>query len=119
MSDELKQLMTAQQALSDAQELNAAEALTISQSEGTKLGEAVDLGALLGRAQMAERLSKITDAVSLSTLKEIKESKKYKALKGITFSKSSTVGSNLVVLKGTWKSFVKSMAVQNQPLMND
>lgn len=43
MSDELKQLMTAQQALSDAQELNAAEALTISQSEGTKLGEAVDL----------------------------------------------------------------------------
>ncbi|HDY7906120.1 MarR family transcriptional regulator [Vibrio vulnificus] len=105
MSDEMKQLVVAQQALSDAQELNAAEALTISQSEGTKLGEAVDLGALLGRAQMAERLSKITDAVSLSALKEIKESKKYKALKGITFSKSSTVGSNLVVLKGTWEEF--------------
>ncbi|MBY8217225.1 MarR family transcriptional regulator [Vibrio fluvialis] len=105
MSNEMKQLMTAQQALSDAKEINAAEALTISQSEGTKLGEAVDLGALLGRAQMAERLSKITDAVSLSALKEIKESKKYKALKGITFAKSSTVGSNLVVLKGTWEEF--------------
>lgn len=37
MSDELKQLMTAQQALSDAQELNAAEALTISQSEEQNL----------------------------------------------------------------------------------
>ncbi|EGQ9240097.1 MarR family transcriptional regulator [Vibrio vulnificus] len=105
MSDEMKQLVVAQQALSDAQELNAAEALTISQNEGTKLGEAVDLGALLGRAQMAEKLSKITDAVSLSALKEIKESKKYKALKGIAFSKSSTVGSNLVVLKGTWEEF--------------
>ncbi|MDA5312302.1 MULTISPECIES: MarR family transcriptional regulator [Vibrio] len=105
MSDEMKQLVTAKQALSDAQEIDAAEALTISQNEGTRLGEAVDLGAILGRAQMAERLSKITDAVSLSALKEIKESKKYKALKGITFSKSSTVGINLVVLKGTWEEF--------------
>jgi hypothetical protein len=69
--NELKNLEQASQALEDAYELNAAEALTISQSEGTKLGEAVDLGALLGRAQMAERLSKITDVVSLSALKEI------------------------------------------------
>lgn len=105
MSDEMKKLASAQQALSDAKEINAAEALSISQSEGERLGEAVDFGALLGRAQMAERLSKITDAVSLSALKEIKESKQYKALKGITFSKSSTVGSNLVVLRGTWEEF--------------
>lgn len=34
MSNELKKLETAQQALSDAKEINAAEALTISQSKG-------------------------------------------------------------------------------------
>ncbi|SHO55012.1 MarR family transcriptional regulator [Vibrio quintilis] len=105
MSDDLKNLEQAKQRISDALEINAAEALSISQSEGKKIEEAVDFGALLGRAQMADRLSKITDAVSLSVLKEIKESKKYKALKGITFTKSSTVGSNLVVLKGTWEEF--------------
>ncbi|EJG1819085.1 MarR family transcriptional regulator [Vibrio parahaemolyticus] len=105
MSNELKKLETAQQALSDAKEINAAEALTISQSKGQMLGGAVELGALLGRAQMAEKLSKITDVVSLSALKEIKESKQYKALKGITFAKSSTVGSDMVVLKGTWEEF--------------
>lgn len=88
MSDDLKNLEQAKQRISDALEINAAEALSISQSEGKKIEEAVDFGALLGRAQMADRLSKITDAVSLSVLKEIKESKKYKALKGITFTKA-------------------------------
>ena len=102
---ESKVLAELENKVQQAKEINAAEAISISQSEGKRLGEAVDFGALLGRAQMADRLSKITDAVSLSALKEIKESKQYKALKGITFAKSSTVGSNLVVLKGTWEEF--------------
>ncbi|MFV8387573.1 MarR family transcriptional regulator, partial [Vibrio parahaemolyticus] len=50
MSNELKKLETAQQALSDAKEINAAEALTMAQSSQAS----IDIGMYLGRIQMAQ-----------------------------------------------------------------
>lgn len=105
MSEELKRLEHAQKALNDAKEMNAAEALSISQNMGDVLGNAIDFGALVGRAQMAASIAKITDAVSLSILKEIKETKQYKLLKGTKFQKQTAVGNNFVTLKGTWEEF--------------
>ncbi|EJE8547013.1 MarR family transcriptional regulator [Vibrio vulnificus] len=106
MSDEMKQLVTAQQALSDAQELNAAEAISIASSHGASL----DIGVFLGRVQMAQSFATMADVVSLSTLKEIRDSGKYKELKGWKINLGPTsddVVQTSIVLQGTWDEFCK------------
>lgn len=105
MTNELKTLKEAQTKLSQAEEVNTAEAIMVSQTEGDKRSSAIDFGALLGRAQIAASFSKMSSVLELMTIKEIKESKKYKELKGIPFLKKDGVGSKTVVLTGTWAEF--------------
>lgn len=106
MSDEIKRLENAQRALNDAREINAAEAINIAASTDSN----IDIGMVLGRVQMAHAVSSFADAVSLATLKEIKESKKYRGLKGKVVSAGLILdggGENEIVLTGTWDEFCK------------
>jgi len=121
MSNELKKLETAQQALSDAKEINAAEALTMAQSSQAS----IDIGMYLGRIQMAQSFAIFADTVSLSALKEIKEAKAYRELKGRTVNMnpiSDDGGENDIVLRGTWDEFCKlcgtSKSKVDEDLMN-
>ncbi len=121
MSNELTKLETAQQALSDANEINAAEALTMAQSSQAS----IDIGMCLGRIQMAQSFAIFADTVSLSALKEIKEAKAYRELKGRTVNMNPTSddgGENDIVLRGTWDEFCKlcgtSKSKVDEDLMN-
>ncbi|KGK15314.1 MarR family transcriptional regulator [Vibrio navarrensis] len=109
------------QSLSDAQEINAAEALSMASSHGVSL----DIGVFLGRVQMAQSFATMADVVSLSTLKEMRDSGKYKELKGrtINLGPTSTDGvQNSIVLQGTWDEFCKlcgtSKSAVNEKLKN-
>lgn len=119
--NELKKLEQMTQSLSDAQEINAAEALSMASSHGVSL----DIGVFLGRVQMAQSFATMADVVSLSTLKEIRDSGKYKELKGrtINLGPTSTDGvQNSIVLQGTWDEFCKlcgtSKSAVNEKLKN-
>ncbi|WP_319437924.1 MarR family transcriptional regulator [Vibrio cholerae] len=119
--NELKRLEQMTQSLSDAQEINAAEALSMASSHGVSL----DIGVFLGRVQMAQSFATMADVVSLSTLKEMRDSGKYKELKGrtINLGPTSTDGvQNSIVLQGTWDEFCKlcgtSKSAVNEKLKN-
>ncbi|WP_039462439.1 hypothetical protein [Vibrio navarrensis] len=119
--NELKKLEQMTQSLSDAQEINAAEALSMASSHGVSL----DIGVFLGRVQMAQSFATMADVVSLSTLKEMRDSGKYKELKGrtINLGPTSTDGvQNSIVLQGTWDEFCKlcgtSKSAVNEKLKN-
>lgn len=104
MSDELKQLAQAQQSLERAEEINTAEAIIQSQHDQSSL----DMGILLGRIQMSQAFEKIHGVVSLSAMKEIKEQKKYRELKGRTILLSDETADGRqksIVLNGTWDEF--------------
>ncbi|MDN3701604.1 MarR family transcriptional regulator [Vibrio artabrorum] len=121
MSDEMKKLAVAQQTLSDAQELNAAEALNMA----TSAEASIDIGMFLGRVQMAQSFAVFAETVSLSTLKEMKETKRYRELKGRTINHPANTSDgveNVVVLKGTWDEFCRlcgtSKSKVDEDLMN-
>ncbi|XAG86657.1 MarR family transcriptional regulator [bacterium 19MO03SA05] len=119
--NELKELEKMTQSLSDAQEINAAEALSIASSHGVSL----DIGVFLGRVQMAQSFATMADVVSLSTLKEMRDSGKYKELKGRTINLGPTSDDGVqtsIVLQGTWDEFCKlcgtSKSAVNEKLKN-
>ncbi len=119
--NELKKLEQMTQSLSDAQEINAAEALSMASSHGVSL----DIGVFLGRVQMAQSFATMADVVSLSTLKEMRDSGKYKELKGRTINLGPTSADgvqNSIVLQGTWDEFCKlcgtSKSAVNEKLKN-
>jgi hypothetical protein len=60
---------------------------------------------LLGQTQMAVAISKFTNVMSLSKLKEIKENKLYRALKG----QATTDKNGKTVNVGTWAGFCKAI----------
>ncbi|HAS6636676.1 MarR family transcriptional regulator [Vibrio parahaemolyticus] len=106
MSEESKELAVMQQALDDAKEINAAEAINISNSANAS----IDIGMFLGRVQMAQSFAIFAETVSLSALKEIKETKGYRELKGRTLNLPENLADgvqNAVILKGTWDEFCK------------
>nr|WP_050908322.1 hypothetical protein [Vibrio harveyi] len=121
MSDELKRLEKASQNLEDAKEMNAAEAINMSNS----VNASIDIGMFLGRVQMAQSFANFAETVSLSALKEIKETKGYRKLKGRTLSLPENLSDgvqNVVILKGTWDEFCKlcgtSKSKVDEDLMN-
>ncbi|ARR10324.1 hypothetical protein Vc3S01_p20209 (plasmid) [Vibrio campbellii] len=121
MSKESKELAVMQQALDDAKEINAAEAISISNS----VNASIDIGMFLGRVQMAQSFANFAETVSLSALKEIKETKGYRELKGRTLNLSENLSDgvqNTVILKGTWDEFCKlcgtSKSKVDEDLMN-
>ncbi len=80
--NELKKLEQASQALEDAYELNAAEAISLANSSGANITTAM----LIGQIKISQAFGNFANAISLSFLKEVKESKSYKALKGQRFT---------------------------------
>ncbi len=105
--NELKKLEQASQALEDACELNAAEAISLANSSGANITTAM----LIGQIKISQAFGNFANAISLSFLKEVKESKSYKALKGQRFTFPSV---NIadgqqkeVILTGTWDEFCR------------
>lgn len=65
------------------------------------------VGMLAGRAQMAKTIADFSNVISLQTLKEIKESKNYKELKG---TKTATGA----IMTGTWDEFCQIIGLSRQ-----
>ncbi|MGO2233493.1 MAG: MarR family transcriptional regulator [Marinomonas sp.] len=103
MTNITHELAKAENALEQAEEMNAVEALNDASSQGDNAN--IDVGLILGRIQMSQTIAKFADVVTLSALKEIKETKRYRALKGKVITVSDDVGEKQVVLKGTWDEF--------------
>ncbi|MEF1256984.1 MarR family transcriptional regulator [Vibrio sp. M260112] len=107
MSDELKRLEKASQNLEDAVEMNAAEALSIANSNGAD----ITTGMLIGQIKVSQAFGNFANAISLSFLKEVKETKSYKALKGqritMPYANSADGQQKEVILTGTWDEFCK------------
>jgi len=105
--NELKKLEQASQVLEDAFELNAAEAINLAHGSGDNITTAM----LVGQIRVAQAFGNFADAISLSFLKEVKETKSYKALKGqrFTFQSSNIAGGQQkeVILTGTWDEFCR------------
>lgn len=105
--NELKKLEQASQVLEDAFELNAAEAINLAHGSGDNITTAM----LVGQIRVAQAFGNFADAISLSFLKEVKETKSYKALKGqrFTFQPSNIAGGQQkeVILTGTWDEFCR------------
>ena len=118
MAKELQQITEAQEQLKQAEEINVIEAI----GESTNQHANIDVSMILGRLQMSQTMAKFADAVSLSILKDIKETKSYRELKGKTFTLSDNAGERQVVLTGTWEEFCRlchtSKSSVDERLMN-
>ncbi|MFV8386144.1 MarR family transcriptional regulator, partial [Vibrio parahaemolyticus] len=105
--NELKKLEQASQVLEDAFELNAAEAINLAHGSGDNITTAM----LIGQIRVAQAFGNFANAISLSFLKEVKETKSYKALKGqrFTFQSRNIAGGQQkeVILTGTWDEFCR------------
>lgn len=65
------------------------------------------VGMLAGRAQMAKTIADFSNVISLQTLKEIKESKNYKELKGTKTAAGA-------IMTGTWDEFCQMIGLSRQ-----
>ncbi|MDC5755211.1 MarR family transcriptional regulator [Vibrio europaeus] len=119
MTNQHRQLQEAQKRAEEAEEINAVEAFTISNGKGIDKASSLSLGALLGQIKAANSFSKIATGVSLAAFKQIKESKEYKALKGISLSEIAPGGKNNGVLTGTWEEFCNLCGVSRSKVDED
>ena len=71
---------------------------------------------LLGQVQMARSFAKFADVVSLSKLKQIKESKIYQALKG---KKGVDFDGNEIADVGTWDGFCQALGLSRSKVDED
>ncbi|EAQ65841.1 hypothetical protein MED121_01480 [Marinomonas sp. MED121] len=103
MTNITHELAKAENALEQAEEMNAVEALNDASSQGDNAN--IDVGLILGRLQMSQTMAKFADAVSLSVLKQVKEGKSYRALKGKVITVTDSAGEKQITLLGTWDEF--------------
>lgn len=103
MTKELQKIAEVKEQLKEAEEVNAVEAIAHAGAQGDAAN--IDISLLLGRAQMSQTFAKFADVVTLSTLKKIKETKQYRALKGKTITISDDIGEKPLILNGTWEEF--------------
>lgn len=99
--DELIELKALEVKVEQAKEIDTVEALSVSNSRGDMITESMGIGVMIGRIQALQGQAKMSSAVSLATIKKIKDTKEYKHLRGM---KVPTVG-GFKVLTGTWDEF--------------
>ena len=105
MAKELQQIEQAKEQLREAEEMNGFEAIVEAGSQGEAAN--IDVSLILGRIQMSQTFAKFASAVSLSVMKQVKESKSYRELKGKTITVLGSAGEKQVVLDGTWEGFCR------------
>lgn len=95
----------------------AAEAANLSAAIQSEYNENRDLvNQMLGQIQMSRAISKFTDVVSLSKLKQIKESKMYRAAAG---QKMVGLSGEEIADVGTWAGFCQALGVSASKIDED